>query len=138
MKFGGLSEKELVMISEILQSEGIDFQVGKDIEIEKFNQASMKNNLRHYTPPNISTHILSIEIDDSDFTSLSESARVKLLDFGITDEAPADEDFTPISGEPSVHQELLKGPIRVVAFNFKHQLILAAVFLAIWLLLKSF
>lgn len=136
MKFGGLSEKEVEEISRILSGENIHFSIDKDQEIEEFNQASMKNNLRHYTPPNISTHILAVTLDDGDFSKLSEEARLKLLDFGITDQIPSPEDFVPHTGE-SIHKELVQGPVRMVAFNFKHQLIMGLVLLVLWLLLRS-
>ena len=64
MKFGGLSEKDVSGISMILEGDGIPFSIDKDEEIEEFNSASMKNDLRHYTPPNISSHILAVTIVD--------------------------------------------------------------------------
>jgi hypothetical protein len=109
MKFGGLSESEVSNISFILNNEGIPFSVGVDQEIEEFNTASMKNNLRHYTPPNISTHILAITIEDEDFSKISHSGKSLLLGLGITDEAPAPEDFSPSTGK-SIHQDLIAGP----------------------------
>lgn len=131
MKFGGLSEDEVADISRILTTEGISFSIDKDHEIEEFNQTSMQNNLRHYAPPNISTHILAITIEDNDFGKLSDEAKLKLSDYGITDQIPSPEDFIPHTGE-SIHKELVKGPVRMIAFNFKHQLIVTAIFLVIW------
>ena len=136
MKFGGLSESEVSKISSILTEEGIKFSVGKDQEIEQFNSGSMKNNLRHYTPPNISTHILAITIEDDHFSKISEPSKIKLLDFGITDQVPSEEDFQPFSGE-TIHNDLLKGQNRVVAFNLKHQLILGATLLILFYFLKN-
>lgn len=132
MKFGGLSEKEVAGISKILEAEGISFSIDKDQEIEEFNSASMKNDLRHYTPPNISTHILAVTIGDEDFQKISTTSKAKLLVFGITDEVPAPEEFIPQTGE-SIHKELLKGPNRMIGVNFKHQLIAGAVLLAAYL-----
>lgn len=132
MKFGGLSEKEVTGISKILETEGIQFSIDKDQEIEEFNSASMKNDLRHYTPPNISTHILAVTIGDEDFQKISVASKKRLLDFGITDEVPAPEEFIPQTGE-SIHKELLKGPNRMIGVNFKHQLIVGAVLLAAYL-----
>ncbi len=126
MKFGGLSEKEVLGISSILEGEGIPFSVDKDQEIEEFNSASMKNDLRHYTPPNISTHILAVTIGDEDFQKISAAAKAGLLDYGITDQLPSPEEFIPQSGE-SIHKELLKGPNRMIGVNFKHQLIVGAI-----------
>jgi hypothetical protein len=128
MKFGGLSEKEVSKITFILNDENIPFTIDKDQEIEEFNTASMKNDLRHYTPPSISTHILAININDEDFQSISTEARARLLEFGISDQVPEPEDFVPQSGA-SIHKELLDGPRRMVAFNMKHQLIVGAIIL---------
>jgi hypothetical protein len=136
MKFGGLSESEVGKISDILNVEGISFSVSKDEEIEEFNSISMKNNLRHYTPPNISTHVLQISIEDGDFQKISEAGKSKLLDFGITDQVPSAEDFQPFSGS-TIHKELAEGPKRVVAFNFKHQLIAGLVLLVIFFVMKN-
>ena len=136
MKFGGLSEKEVQKISAILTQEGIDFTVDKDQEIEEFNKGSMKNNLRHYTPPNISTHILAITIEDEHFSKISESSKIKLMDFGISDQVPSAEDFQPFTGE-TIHNDLLKGQNRVVAFNLKHQLILGAILLGLFYFFKN-
>lgn len=131
MKFGGLSEKEVAEISRILESEGISYSIDKDQEIEEFNSASMKNDLRHYTPPNISTHILAVSIGDEDFQKISDVSKKRLQAFGITDELPSPEEFIPQSGE-SIHKELLKGPNRMIGVNFKHQLIVAAIFFAVY------
>jgi hypothetical protein len=135
MKFGGLSEHEVTKISDILNAEGITFSISKDSEIEEFNSISMKNNLRHYTPPNISTHVLQISIEDEDFQKISESGKSKLLEFGITDQAPSPEDFEPFSGN-TIHKELAEGPKRMIAFTFKHQLIAGLLLLAVYFLLK--
>ncbi len=132
MKFGGLSEKEMDGISKILESEGITFSVDKDSEIEQFNSNSMKNDLRHYTPPNISTHILAVTIADEDFAKISEKSKARLLGYGITDQAPSPEEFVSATGE-SIHKELLKGPNRMIGVNFKHQLIVGAVVLIAYL-----
>lgn len=137
MKFGGLSEKEAKQISAILELEAIPFSVTKDNEIVEFNKASMRNNLRHYAPPHISTHILAVTIDDEHFHKLSDSGRFKLAELGITDQAPAPEDFQPHTGE-TIHKDLVEGPIRMVAFNFKHQLILGLLVLLAFYLFKKF
>lgn len=137
MKFGGLSEKEVEKISDLLGSENIPFSVDKDEEIEEFNTTSMENNLRHYAPPNISTNILAITIEDEDFHRISDSGKAKLLDFGITDQAPAPEDFKPFTGESNVHQELAEGSKRMVAFNLKHQIITGIIFLVIVYMLRN-
>lgn len=137
MKFGGLSEAEVGNISTILETEKILFAISKDEEIEAFNATSMKNNLRHYAPPNLSTHMLAITIADEDFAKLSDSSKTQLLEFGITDQAPSPEDFYP-QGPESIHKQLAEGPKRLVAYNFKHQLILMALGLLIFWGIKTF
>jgi len=135
MKFGGLSEQEVTKISDILNGEGIAFSVESDADMQEFNTTSMQNNLRHFTPPQISTHVLAIIIDDEAFAKISENARAKLLDFGITDQAP--EEFQPFTGT-TIHKELVEGSRRMIGFNLKHQLIVTLVLLAVMYLMKSY
>lgn len=135
MKFGGLSEVDVKKISEILESNCIPFSIGTDQDMEQFNSISMSNNLRHYSPPNISTHVLAIEINDDDFMKISSQSKEQLLEFGITDIVPAPEDFQPHSGN-TIIKELAEGPRRVVAFNFKHQLLVGLIMLLIVLAVK--
>jgi len=136
MKFGGLSEREIQKISEILSVEGISFEITSDKDIQGFNEASMRNNLRHYNPPVISTHVLAIELSDDDFARISAPAKKKLQELGITDEVPSVEDFIPHTGE-TIQKELLKGQNRVVAYNLKHQIIVVLViFFVVWLVKK--
>lgn len=137
MKFGGLSESDVSLISDILRSEDIPFSIEHDQEIEDFNTSSIRNNLRHFTPPNISTNILAITIDDNDFGKLTEISKEKLLALGITDQVPSVEDFKPHTGF-SIHQELADGPRKMVAFNFKHQLMLGILLVIIYLLKDYF
>lgn len=122
-------------ITEILSGEGIAFQIEKDQDIEDFNRTSMRNDLRHYTPPNISTHILAIYIQDEDFQKLSDHAKKKLLEFGITDQAPAPEDFIP-STDKTIHKDLADGPGRLIGSTMKHQLAVGVILLAIYFLLE--
>ncbi len=127
MIFGGLSEQELSKISKLLEQEQINFTINPDESMVQANKASMQHNLRHLNSPNISTHILAIEIADTDFNQMSTSLKGALLDFGITNEVP--EEFTE-SNDPDptqIHQELLKGNKKVIGFNFLHQVILTIV-----------
>ncbi len=135
MKFGGLSEQEVAKISDILNGEGIPFSVESDADMQEYNTTSMQNNLRHFTPPSISTHVLAILIEDESFLKTSEGARAKLLDFGITDKAP--EEFQPFSGT-TIHKELVHGPRRVIGFNLKHQLIVGLIMLGLMYLVKTY
>jgi hypothetical protein len=137
MKFGGLSEVEIKMISDILNVEGIPFSIEKDSDIEEFNHGSMTNNLRHLAPPNISTHILAITIEDDHFHQISESGKSKLLDFGITDQVPSLEDFRSYTGN-SIHKELVTGPSRMIGSQFKHQLFAGLILLLVIYLLKKY
>lgn len=100
MKFGGLSEEEVEKIKAILELERISFEVAQDEEILEVNEISMQDNLRHYRPPNISTHILSITINDHDLDKMSLAGKENLLAFGITDKAPAPEEFITYSNRP--------------------------------------
>lgn len=135
MKFGGLSEQEVAKITDILNGEGISFSVESDADMHEFNTTSMQNNLRHFTPPQISTHVLAILIEDEVFAKISDHARARLLEFGITDQAP--EEFRPFSGT-TIHQELLEGPKRVIGFNLKHQLIFGIIMLAVIYAMKKY
>lgn len=119
MKFGGLSEEEVKKIKAILEQEKISFEVGQDQEILQSNDTSMRNDLRHYRPPNISTHILGISIDDHDYQKLSASSKEKLMGFGITDLAPAPEEFLSYSERPA------KRPVK---FRMVHILMKAFIF----------
>lgn len=137
MKFGGLSENEVEKISKILSSESIPFEVGSDEAIVNFNENSIKNDLRHFSPPNISTHMLSITIADEDFGKISKKSKEHLLDFGITDQAPLPEDFTPHSGHV-IQEDLAKNQNRIIAFNLKHQIIIGLLILGIIWAIKTF
>jgi hypothetical protein len=134
MRIGGLSQKEMSLISDILEKEGVSYQLVEDDEIMKFNDLSMKNNLRHFNPPSISTHIMAIEIDDSSFFKLSTFAKEKLKEFGITDEIPEFPEPLEAAGN-SPREEILHGNRRVVGMNLKHQLVVIIFALAIiWIL----
>lgn len=110
MKFGGLSEEEVEKIKAILEFERISFEVAHDTEILEANEASIQNNLRHYRPPNISTHILSITINDNDLDKMSLAGKEELLAFGITDKAPDPEEFITYSNRP-------KHPVKLKLFH---------------------
>lgn len=93
MIFGGLSEKDVKRISELLQSNDIEFNVGVDSSMVSANTHSIQNNLRAYSPPHVSTHIGQIEIEENGFDKMTEELKLKLLDFGITDQIPEGLDF---------------------------------------------
>lgn len=68
----------------------------------------------------------------------SSPGRESLLTFGITDQAPAPEDFVPDAGT-TIHEKLAKDGNRIVAMNLKHQLILLIIAgVLIWLLEMKF
>lgn len=92
MLFGGLSEQEVKSITKILDKENVQFKVAIDGEVIGANKESMEQNLRHYHGANISTHILTIEIEDQSFAGISDSSKDDLLVFGITDIAPSFEE----------------------------------------------
>lgn len=97
----------------------------------------MKNNLRHLSPPIISTDLYAITIKDEDFANLSPASKKKLLELGITDQPPAPEDFVSYTGH-SIHKDLLEGPKRMVAYNLKHQIVAGLILLAIYGWIKLF
>lgn len=136
MKFGGLSENEVQVISEILASESIPFDIAADEAIVNFNDNSIKNNLRHFSPPTLSTHMLSISIQDEDFGKISQQSKERLLDLGITDQAPSPEDFVPHIGHV-IQEELVRNQNRIVASNFKHQLLIGLVIICIMWAIKT-
>lgn len=136
MLFGGLSEDDVKKISDILTKEGIAFEITKDSAIEESNAASIKNDLRHFVPPNLSLHVLAISVEDEDFQKISPLARTELQSLGISDEPPLPEDFTPFSGQ-TIQKTLAKDPQRLVAFNLKHQIIAGLILLIIIGLIKT-
>ena len=131
MKFGGLSEDEVEKIKKVLEQEGISFEVGQDQEIVESNDESMRNNLRHYRPPDVSTHILGIFIDDIDFQKLSQVAKKQLMTFGITDQSPTPEDFVSDLSRPYKKAEKFK----LVHFIFKY-IILATVLMFVFVMFR--
>jgi hypothetical protein len=137
MKFGGLSEKEADQISRILTKENVSFKVIYDDDIDDFNRHSIKNNLRHLSPPSISTHTLAIVINDEDFNILSAQCRSDLLPFGIGDQPPDFLNIDPVANH-SIHKDLIEGQKRALGFNLKHQLFLLVFIFAIISLIRFF
>ena len=78
MKFGGLSEKEMKAIEVILQDAGVKYDIQIDEHITAHNEKSMSNILRHYNGPDISTDMLAVEIDQSDFENLKQGQIVSV------------------------------------------------------------
>jgi ribosomal protein L11 methylase PrmA len=132
MYFGGLSEKEVNKICDLLTRENVAFSVVEDNQIHKYNQLSMKNNLRHLNPPSISTHVLAIVVEDNFFQIISDQLKSELVSFGITDQVPpefelTDEQSWQADAHENIHANLVNGNKRVIAFNLKHQLILLVI-----------
>lgn len=115
MKLGGLSEQEVSSISQTLEKHNIPFEVKPDNEILDFNDESMQNNLRHFNSPNISTHILSIHIEDQDLESISAEANQDLLQHGVGAEVP--EELFEATEDGSVLKEVNKGNHRLVDYH---------------------
>jgi hypothetical protein len=137
MKFGGLSEIELESIAEILKTENINFSIETDSEITSFNDSSIRNNLRHLTPANLSTHILAISIADEDFEQITDLGKKKLLEFGITNVAPSADEFKSFEGN-TILKEMLNGPIKVVGAGFVHQILAGLILLGLGLSIKFY
>lgn len=132
MIFGGLSEKELSQISELLEAEGINFEVSTDDSMMNANQESMGYNLRHLHPPNISTSILAIKLQDNAFEAMSEDLKKKLLDFGITDQIPEEFNDLETQEEPeSIHGQINQNNKKMVGTNFLLQAIIAIMMMVI-------
>jgi hypothetical protein len=122
MIFGGLSEKEVEKITNALKNESIKFEVSEDASITDANEVSMKNNLRHLSPPSFSTHMLSVLISEDAFSNMSNGLKETLLTFGITNEVP--EEFSELTSEPeNIHLEITKGNKRVIGTNFIHTIL---------------
>lgn len=136
MKFGALSEKEVEKITALLETESIPYEVTTDESIENFNARSMDNDLRHLSPPNISTHILAIVLEDESFKKMGATLKEKLLEFGITDETPDLEDFEH-SGEETHHKTLLRGPQVIAGANLKHQIVVFIVLTLLYLIYRA-
>ena len=140
MIFGGLSEKEVVQISSLLEKENIHFEVVSDETIMNSNELSMRNNLRHLTGPNISTHVLAINISDDAFAKMGDELRAKLLTYGITDEAPEEFSAQGSSENPHemIHRQMLDGNKRVIGWNLMHLVILVFAAFLLAYVLNSF
>lgn len=132
MIFGGLSEKELTQISELLDSENINYEASTDESMMNANQESMGYNLRHLHPPNISTSILAIKLQDNAFESISEDLKKKLLEFGITDQVPEEFNELDTKEEPElIHGQINQNNKKMVGTNFLIQAIIAIIMMAI-------
>ncbi len=135
MVFGGLSEKEVEKISQILEESNIEFNVVMDNQMMDINDESMQYNLRHLNSPSISTDILAIEITTESFENMNEETANKLLDFGITNQVP--EELEVDNDEPeAVQKQLITGNMRIIGHNFVHQLLLMAGAFVFYLLFK--
>lgn len=137
MKFGGLSEKEIQKLTELLDAEGISFDVSTDQDMIDNHNQSMKYNLRHLNAPSISNHILSLVINDESFSKMSPELIEQLLSFGITNKIPSDLEFSEEAPE-LIQKELLKGNERLVGSSFLHQLLIAGGAFIIYCIFKSF
>lgn len=138
MIIGGLSEKELAQISELLDFENINYEVSTDDSMVNANNESMGYNLRHLHPPNISTSILAIKLQDNAFESMSEDLKKKLLDYGVTDQVP--EEFNELDAKEvpeSIHSQINHNNKKMVGTNFLLQAVFAIVMLLVYWLINS-
>ncbi len=135
MKFGGLSQKEAKVLTDIFDSHRIPYELMADDELLEINRLSMRNNLRHFNPPSITTHILAVEVRDEDLEKLSEATRILLRAFGDSRDAP---EFTDLPEKPShVQKELLLGNKRVVGMNFMLHALVGLLLLAVYVFLRG-
>jgi hypothetical protein len=86
--FTKLSEKEMNQISSILDSENIPYQVLMDEQELEQNKEKAQKVYNKRKSINYSNTILSIQMDQSDFETLSDNAKEKLLPLGITTQIP--------------------------------------------------
>lgn len=136
MKFGGLSEKEIKNITNLLGAEGIVFEIKTDQDMIDSNDESMKHNLRHLSSPSISTHVLSINVEDEAFLTMSEELKEKLFEFGITDQVPDELEFSNVEPE-MIQSELLNGNKRLIGKSLLHQLVIGGGAMIIYFLIKN-
>lgn len=118
MKIGGLSEKEVQEISKILSDASVSFNVATDQHIQDFNDKSIRNDLRHLSAPSISTNILSIEIDESVFETLSQGTLKKLYRYGITDLIPEGLEVDDPNPLEPIQNQILSGQRKVIGTYF--------------------
>lgn len=137
MIIGGLSEKELQLITDLLNTEKIPFEVGTDENMMKSNQDSMQHNLRHLNSPSISTHVLALKLEPSAFEQMSESLKKSLLDFGITDQIPEDLIIEDKEVE-FVQSEITNGNKRLIGKFFLHTTIYATLSYFLFRWIQSF
>lgn len=137
MKFGGLSEGEVKEIIKILETESIEFYIEEDEDIASFNERSIKNNLRHLSPPNLSTHILSIYIEDHDLEMIPDKGKERLLVFGITNLVPKPEDLKAFTGE-TFHRNMADAPKTIIGASFFHQTIYGVILVLLAFAVKIF
>lgn len=88
MIIGGLSEKDVDIITALLEEEGVQFSVNLDGSVLRANKFSMHNDIRHLASPNISTDILAVEIH-SELEELSAKLKAALAPFGVCEEFPS-------------------------------------------------
>ena len=85
IKFRALSQTEVNKISKILDQHHLKYNVSLDENIIDSNEESIRYDLRHLNSPNISTHILVIEVEDDFWEKASEQIRLSLEAFGIVE-----------------------------------------------------
>lgn len=136
MLIGGLSEKELQTITELLDSEKIEYSIKTDESILKVNEESLQNNLRHLNSPSISTDILALELVPEAFDSMSPDLKAKLLDLGITNEIPKDL-FVEDKEVEIVQHEINTGQKRLIGHYAIHSLIASGIMLLIYYFLDK-
>jgi hypothetical protein len=132
MIFGGLSEKEIKKISELLDTYKVSYEVNEDQIIKESNDKSIKYDLRHLNSPSISTHILSIEINDTSFENMDEELEKSLLTFGITNKAPEGFEESTEQSVSELHGKMLEGNRRLIGFENLYLVIISGIIMILF------
>ena len=105
--FGSLAQSEVKVITKLLDSETIPYEVMTDDSVLESNRESINYDLRYLFPAKISTNVLAIEVSDEAFNSMSSELKSQLLDYGISNELP--DEYIGIDFKQIDHSDLSSG-----------------------------
>jgi len=100
MKFSSLSESDIPHIEEVLTRNKITFNTTIDNDVERANDQSIHNDLRHFNGATLSSDILCIEVDESELKKLSESDKKILEEHNIFLDVEVPDFDEQITDEP--------------------------------------
>lgn len=94
MYISGLSQNECDELITILDAEGIVYTVSIDEELIKLNEAQKNDTLAHYLPGRVSTNLIRIQIEPSEFAKISENSLHLMKELGhFSDNIPHPSEF---------------------------------------------